>query len=184
MADEYHYGVFGRVMVEPLYHVSSLCIGFKSGRNVHRGTVSLYPDVKDAIMAGHDNRCPFCFNQYLFRIRVGTKEHEFLLKKEKLGVLLGMARIHRTNTSITVANMVEYGKMTVRDVRDHTQSLRHLKLVSFVGFRRRDGIPNRDRRLTLLGMAIVLAYEAKCYLPPLSEQAGSSLGSENIHHQI
>jgi hypothetical protein len=184
MADELPPSVYGLVTAYPLYHVSTSCGTFKNNKNrsTRPKTVS-YPRIADAIAAGHQKLCPVCSKQYIFRVRVNNKEKEFSLNNQLLGLLLGMARLQRDGIKITIGAMAQYGELRDTDIDDRIKQLRNLNLVCGAFGHSHNNTHSEMRRFTAVGIAVVLAYDAGCYVPPLVKD-DTPVNPEDIYRKI
>ena len=175
--EEQSFGCYGVVVSERKFHASPLCPALRTVLKGKKGEMNSYPREADAIMMGHIKRCPVCFNMNRFRVKVNDKVYEYLLTNRELEVLKTIAAIHRVPERITTTGVAERCGLMYEQAKKSIRVLKGYKLIAGVDYV--FGIQVRGkRRFTATGVAVIAAYEAKCYGVPLSEEFPAS-GANN-----
>lgn len=172
---------YGIIIPDRKFHISPLCPALRTIGNWKQGTITEYPKETDAILKGHLQRCPICFNMYRFQVRVEDQDYEYLLDKYDVRVLLKMADLQRRGGTIAATAMESDASMTAQEINDTFKRLRKMRLVGaaeFLGAKVRRG----KRKFTPQGIAVVLAYENKLYHAPMEDDA--ELGREKINNRL
>ena len=167
MADaEELYGCYGVVVPERKFHISPLCPCIRTIAGSKRAEITSYIREADAVIMGHTNRCPVCYNMYRFRIRAGDKIQDVLVDKYDLDVLLSMAKLYKDGHTITVEGMCSLAGMGYGETNDTMKRLRRLGLVASSEWMSNKQLRGK-RKFTPLGRGVILAYEANVFGAPL-----------------